>query len=95
MTYKTFDPKNVISPKKNVKNVRVIFKNQEYSIAKIEWNGNDQMAIRWNISENERYDQDKINGIKKCLGEPNSRGVPTWFILPDDLSKTLKDLNKE
>ena len=39
--------------------------------------------MRWHIAPTEyelNADNDKI-----CLGYPNTRGYPTWFILPDGI----------
>jgi len=102
-------PATVLSPKKNVSNVRVLYDggphHGEFSIARIEWNGNDVLGIRWNVNENEASDPIKISGAKVCLGEPNSRGKSTWFVLPDffieellsggDLSNKLKQYLEE
>lgn len=89
-------PQKVLSPVKNIRNVRVLFDGGNfhgaYSIARVEWNSNEVLAIRWNINENEANDPQKISGAKICLGEPNSRGYSTWFILPDDfIVKILGD----
>ncbi|WP_165732711.1 hypothetical protein [Polaribacter sp. 20A6] len=105
MPYIINHPSTVLSPKRNVKNVTVFYNGGAvpggYSVAKLKWNGNDVIGIRWNITENEIHDKDKISGKKVCLGEPNSRGHSTWFILPDDLIEKLitggvlaKDLKK-
>ena len=88
MPYSYNLPNTVLSPMKNVKNVRVLFDSGNvhgaYSIARLEWNDHEVLGIRWNINENEANDSQKISGLKVCLGEPNSRGYSTWFILPDD-----------
>jgi hypothetical protein len=34
------------------------------------------------VTYREWEDQDKKSGVKMCVGEPNSRGYPTWFMLP-------------
>lgn len=105
MPYRINHPLSVLSPKKNVKNVTLLYNGGPlpggYSIAKLQWNGKDVIGVRWYISENEVHYTDKISGKKVCLGEPNSRGYSTWFILPDNLiSKLLtggalvKDLKK-
>jgi len=96
MPYKINDPTTVLSPRKNVKNVTVLYNGGNipgaYSIAKLKWNGDDVIGIRWNISENEI--SNKSNGIDLCLGEPNSRGYSTWFVLPDDMiNKLITDDN--
>lgn len=89
MPYKYNPANTVVSPVKNVKNVRVLSDGGAchgcYSVAIVEWNGNDVLAIRWNISENEATRTDKLNGSVVCLGEPNSHGYSTWFVVPDDL----------
>ena len=96
MPYRYNLPHTVISPQKNVKNVRVLLdtgnSHGAFSVAQIEWNGNDVLALRWNINENEASDSQKISGKNVCLGEPNSRGYSTWFVLPDDfLEEILKN----
>lgn len=93
MTYQYNPAKSVISPLKNVKNVRVLSDGGAapgaYSVAIIEWNGEDVLAIRWNISENEVTRPDKLSGAVICLGEPNSHGKSTWFVLPDGFLEGL------
>jgi len=39
-------------------------------------------------------DTDKVSGKKECLGMPVSRGYPTWFILPNNISNPSSDINK-
>ena len=83
----------VISPKDRVSNVVPLYDGGpiqgEYSVAILEWNGDPCVGIRWNITERELDDSDKVAGIKTCVGEPNSRGYATWFILPDDFLRSL------
>jgi len=70
------NPDNVISPKGVVKDVRVIFNTGEggWSLAKLQWEGKEVMGVRWNgHSEN-------------TLGNPQSRGIATWFVLPDEIT---------
>lgn len=102
MPFRYNNPSNVLSPRNKIKNVQVLFdggnKHGSYSVAKLKWNNNDVIGVRWNISENEAYNEDKKSGRKVSLGEPNSRGYSTWFILPDDLlSRLVKggDLNEK
>lgn len=102
MPYRYNLPHTVLSPMKNVKNVRVLFDSGNfhgaYSIARLEWNNNEVLGIRWNINENEGSDPKKMSGAKICLGEPNSRGYSTWFILPDDFINRMfedTDLTKK
>lgn len=104
MPYKYKSPINVLSPKDNVSDVEPIFDNGNfhgaYSVAKLKWNNKDVVGVRWNITENEASDPSKKSGKKVCVGEPNSRGHSTWFILPDHFLSTLisnsdKDLIKK
>lgn len=109
MPFKYNPAATVVSPRKYVRNVRVLYDggpiHGEFSVARLEWNGNEVLGIRWNINENEAIDPAKISGSKVCLGEPNSRGKSTWFVLPDsfidellsggDLSKKLKQYLNE
>lgn len=69
--------KDVISPKRNIKKFEPIFQNNEFALAKVNWGGDDRIAIRWNVTENELKNPDKANGKIICIGEPNSRGYPT------------------
>lgn len=83
----------VVSPRDCVKNVVPIYDGGpnygEYSVAILEWNGNPCIGIRWNITERELNNPDKVSGKVICVGEPNSRGYATWFILPDDFLRDL------
>lgn len=79
----------VLSPRKNVRNVVHIYQNTDFALAKVTWNGTDRIAIRWNVTENELKNPDKVSGKVICIGEPNSRGYPTWFILPTYFLKLL------
>lgn len=86
-------PENVTSPKDYVDNVRVLFDGGENSIsvAKLKWKGNEQIAMRWNISMREKLDEGKRKG-KQCLGMPVSTGHPVWFIVPEGLFNPKSDL---
>lgn len=110
--YKIHDPKTVLSPRDCIQDVNVIYNgtdNPAYSIAIVTWQGIKKVAIRWNISQREWGNGDKSQGNKVCLGEPNSRGYATWFILPEEfltsllggkdevfekIKKTMHELNK-
>ena len=90
--YKYYKPQDVISPKDCIDAVIPLFDggvDGAYSIAKITWKGQECIGLRWNINERERYDNEKETGTEICIGEPNSRCFPTWFILPDDFIKEM------
>ena len=86
MPLRYHDPRTVISPKDYVKNVRVIFDGgtgkSPFSIAKIEWEGNDCVAMRWNVARREYDDPNKKSGKDICIGVPSSRAKPVWFVIP-------------
>jgi hypothetical protein len=82
------NPNTVLSPKQSVSNLCVIFDGGLYnvndpwsgmSVAQLLWEGSPAVGIRWNgvLGEN--------------VGQPQSRGLPTWFILPDPLVGPVLD----
>lgn len=94
MSHIYFNPLTVTSPQRQISNVEVLFDggvNEDcpYSIARVTYGGEDKIAIRWNVSELEWDNPDKKSGKIRCIGVPNSRGYPTWFILPHNLLNTL------
>lgn len=70
------NPENVISPKGSVKDVRVVYDTGVggWSMAKLLWNDQEALGIRWN------------GHADNALGNPQSRGIPTWFILPEEVA---------
>lgn len=87
-TYSYKNPKFINSPKGLVEVVEVIYDGQAdpaYSLAVIKWEGDYKLGIRWNIAYSEWGDYRKENGQDECIGNPQSRGIPTWFVLPDDI----------
>ena len=85
-------PEDVLSPRDKVKNLEIIINNdkEDYSIALLEYNGTECVGVRWNTT-NEKKDN---------IGTPQSRGIPTWFILPKEiaevyLEKFLKEKEKK
>lgn len=76
------DPKMVLSPKGKVSELNVIIDKgaNEYSVAIMKWEGEDSVGIRW-------------NGADSSVGNPQSRGVATWFVLPEEIAAAyLKSL---
>lgn len=63
-----------------------------FSIAEVTWDGTKQLAVRWNISHAEWHNQQKLDELIECKGNPSSRGFPTWFILPKKDSEAWKCL---
>ena len=86
-TYFYKNPQFINSPKGLVEVVKVIYDGQDdpaYSLAIIKWEGDYKLGIRWNIAYSEWDDDRKQKGQDECIGSPQSRGIPTWFLLPDD-----------
>ena len=83
------DPQTVLAPRNRVGSVDVLYNSGpgqgSWSIARIEYDGiPDRIGIRWNGS-------DETDG----LGNPQSHGKPTWFVLPDEVSGLVRDLAEE
>ncbi len=81
------DPRMVSSPKVSITpgSVRVMHDGGEWqkgdpwtgwSVAQMEWDGSPAVGMRW-------------NGDASGVGNPQSRGVPTWFILPDPMAQLV------
>jgi hypothetical protein len=70
-------PATVLSPKGRVDDIDVIYDKgpatASWSIAKLKWDGDDAVGIRWN------GDEDHL------VGTPQSRGKATWFIVPHEI----------
>lgn len=68
------DPKTVISPKTRWVLLEVLTDTGEHghSISVGIWDKAKVLAIRWNGSK------------ENSLGNPQSRGIPTWFVLPEE-----------
>jgi len=78
------DPNTVVSPKGSWKLKRVLYNSAQvsqqggWSVAEGEWDGNPCVGVRWNGSANE-------DGV----GNPQSRGHATWFIVPEGLEDAV------
>jgi hypothetical protein len=75
------DPKTVISPKEFVGDVSVLADTGEggWSLASLLWAGERSLALRWNGDDQNR------------LGNPQSRGIPTWFVLPEPIALIVSE----
>lgn len=73
-------PGTVISPKHRVDDLHVIYDGgpDNWSLAQLKWDQKEALGIRWN------------GGEKESVGNPQSRGLPTWFILPEELQPIIK-----
>lgn len=89
--YTCFAPEECTTPKGTfIENPEknILIKNDQYVLAKIHYRGEQEecLAIRWNVSDREK--DEKVN--EKCIGYPNIRGKPTWFVLPDKLLQDIQ-----
>lgn len=82
--YKCYDPKESISPL-GYEFIETVHDDDTYIIARIKrpQDKNPCLAVRWYIASREYVS--KADSEKICTGFPNSRGYPTWFILPDSI----------
>ena len=73
------EPATVWAPKAAIRSVEVLYNRGpgEWSVARVVWEGREKIGIRWN--------GDNGPGI----GNPQSRGNATWFILPDELEEAI------
>ena len=86
-------PDKVLSPRDFIENVEVIFdggsgentNDPGFSLARITWEGNSALGIRWNVARREWDSPDKIDNSKTCVGMPSSHGYPVWFVIPNEL----------
>src|SRR6266568_6488821 len=77
------DPITVVSPKVSWRLKEVIYNSSPgqggWSAAEGEWDGDPCLGVRWNGSDNE-----------EGVGNPQSRGHATWFIIPDGLEDAIR-----
>jgi hypothetical protein len=70
-------PKDVRSPKEHWTLIDVVLERQDWSLALGEWDGGRCLAARWNGDDD------------RPKGNPVSHGMPTWFVLPNELVDPL------
>lgn len=78
------DPRLVKSPKGRIERLDVIHDagEGEFAVATMLWDGKPAMGVRWNGGDR----GENFQG----LGNPQSRGIPTWFILPGPLTELVR-----
>lgn len=79
------EPATVTAPRNLVKGVDVLFNTGPggWSVARLEWEDHEVLGIRWNGEDG------------PGVGNPQSRGFATWFVLPDELRPTIVDRIEE
>lgn len=73
------DPKTVLAPQRYISKVKVVYDGGKgsWSLARLLWEGNWVTGMRWNGS-----DEDSV-------GNPQSHGRPTWFMVPEQLAPAV------
>ena len=73
-------PQNVSSPRDHWELVDVLYDGgpQNAAVAFGRWDHREVVVARWNGDDDDG----------SVLGNPQSRGLPTWFVLPDWLAVT-------
>lgn len=74
-------PETVTSPKGSVSALRILLNTGEggWSLADMDWKEDRSLGIRWN------------GDAANPLGNPQSRGIATWFILPEPIAAVLRE----
>lgn len=74
------EPATVWAPKVSIRSVQVLHNTGAggWSVARVNWEEEERIGIRWNGSNED-------SGI----GNPQSRGNATWFILPRELENVV------
>lgn len=77
------DPMDVTSPKVSVSNLQPIIDcgEWEYSVTLLDWDRKSSLGIRWNGGSE---DDGRVHP-----GNPQSRGLPTWFIVPENFQGAI------
>lgn len=73
------EPHTVYAPRVSVRAVEVIHDEgpNEWSVARVNWEDEERIGIRWN------------GGDGPGVGNPQSRGRATWFIVPRPLEQAV------
>src|ERR1700692_4783651 len=74
------EPATVWAPKASIRSVEVLYNrgSGEWSAARVIWDGKERIGIRWNGGDD-----------GPGIGNPQSRGNVTWFILPAELEEVI------
>ena len=74
------EPNTVLAPKASVRSVEILHSTGSggWSAARVGWEGSERVGIRWNGSDD-----------GPGIGNPQSRGNATWFILPEELERVV------
>jgi len=74
------DPQTVLSPRARIRQIIEVLHDggaNSWSAAVLDWDGERQLGLRWN------------GGDDSAVGNPQSRGQATWFIVPEELAQPI------
>jgi len=73
------EPETVWAPRASIRSVEVIYDKGpgQWAVARVNWEDEEKIGIRWN------------GGDGPGVGNPQSRGKATWFIVPDELQEEI------
>jgi hypothetical protein len=76
------EPSTVWAPKASIRSVEILYNRGagEWSVARVIWEEVERVGIRWNGGDD-----------SPGIGNPQSRGNATWFLLPPDLESAVLD----
>jgi len=80
------EPAAVLAPRASIRSVEILYNTGDggWSVAQVDWEEEEsvrrRIGIRWNGS-----------GNGTGIGNPQSRGNATWFILPEELESAVLD----
>jgi hypothetical protein len=74
------EPATVVAPKASVRSLEILHSTGDggWSVARVGWEGTGRLGIRWNGAEH-----------GPGIGNPQSRGNATWFILPEEFERAI------
>lgn len=74
-------PETVLTPRNRIHSVQVIYNGgqRSWSLALVDFDEEERIGFRWNGAEDE-----------PGIGNPQSRGKPTWAILPPELADVVR-----
>ncbi len=76
------EPKTVVAPRNRIRSAPDVLYNGGpggWSVALLDFDGQERVGIRWN------------GDVEQPIGNPQSRGKPTWFIVPDELADVVRE----
>ena len=80
------DPAKVDSPKGSIRRVNVLHNEGDrgWAVAEVDYENESRIGIRWNGWEGQ-----------PGIGNPQSRGHPTWFLVPEELEDVVRQRAEE